>query len=83
MAQVAITIPDTIIPRLTTAMRATFPQYASLTDVACFKQVTADYWRGVLAGYEGGQASQQAEATREATIQAAIDQANTDGSGIG
>ena len=79
MATITITIPDTLVPRLTTAMRATFPKYSGLTDAACFKQVTGDYWRGVLATYEGQVAFQDAE---QHSI-AAYNQAETDGSGIG
>ena len=52
MATVTITIPDTLVPRLTTAMRALFPQYSALTDGATFKAVTADTWKAILANYE-------------------------------
>ena len=52
MATVTITIPDALIPRITTAARATFPQYSALGDSATFKAITADYWKNVLANYE-------------------------------
>jgi hypothetical protein len=69
MATVAITIPDALVPRLTTAMRALFPQYASRTDVQCFKKITADHWAWVLANYEAAQAynAQQAQSTSDAS----------------
>ncbi len=79
MATISITVPDTLVPRIVTAMRAKFPQYSDLTDGACFKQITADYWRGVLINYE----AQQAEAnlrTQSATTQA---QTAIDAGGIG
>lgn len=60
-------------------MRGTFPQYSGLTDGAAFKQVTADYWRTVLAGYEGA----QAVVGTQNTYANARSQALTDGSGIG
>ena len=76
MATVSITIPDALIPRLTAAMRASFPQYGptgtNLTDVQCFKKVTADYWSSILSNYESRQAElQQAQ------------QSITDAAGIG
>ena len=52
MANVTITIPDLLIPRVTAAARATFPQYAALSDSATFKAITGDYWKNVLANYE-------------------------------
>ena len=52
MANVTITIPDVLIPRITTAARALFPQYAALSDTATFKAITGDYWKNVLANYE-------------------------------
>jgi len=72
MATISITVPDALVPRITTAMRNQFPQYSALTDAGCFKQVTADYWRGVLANYEGNTAGSNA-----------TNQAISDGSGIG
>lgn len=72
MATVQITIPDALVPRMTAAMRALFPQYAQLSDVAAFKQITADYWRSILVNKESVSAESAARAT-----------ANTDSSGIG
>lgn len=72
MATVTITIPDTIVPRLTTAMRGMYPQYSALTDVACFKKVTGDHWSGVLATWEAQQASINQ-----------MNQSTSDASGIG
>jgi len=72
MATITITVPDTLVPRITAAMRNQFPQYSTLTDAGCFKQVTADYWRSVLANYEGINAGNNA-----------TNQALSDGSGIG
>lgn len=79
MATVSITIPDTIVPRLTAAMRSQFPQYAALTDAACFKKATADYWTSVLVAYE----AQQAQTTAQSQVQAQIAQSTSDASGIG
>lgn len=72
MATVSITIPDAIVPRLTVAARAQYPQFSGLTDVQLFKKVTADHWSQMLAAYEANQA-----ATTAAT------QAQTDAGGIG
>lgn len=72
MATVQITIPDALIPRITAAARALFPQYASLSDAAAFKQITADYWRSILANRESGTAATTAAST-----------AATDSAGIG
>lgn len=83
MATVQITIPPALVPRLTTAMRAVFPQYSALDDATCFKKITSDYWRGVLTRYETNQASISAQATAQAATQAAQDTANNDGQGIG
>jgi len=79
MATLQITVPDALVPRLTTAMRATYPQYDALNDVACFKQVTADMWRRILVTYEG----QQANITAQQSVQTAIAQATNDSTGIG
>jgi len=72
MAVVSITIPDPLIPRLTAAARALFPQYSALSDPAAFKAITADHWKTILTNYESGVADT-----------AAIAKANTDGGGIG
>jgi hypothetical protein len=57
VATVQFTVPDALVPRVIAAARASFPQYATLTDAALFRQVTADYWRHVVSGYEGLQAA--------------------------
>jgi len=54
MAVVSITFPDPLIPRLTAAARALFPQYSALSDPATFKAITADHWKALLANYESG-----------------------------
>ena len=83
MANVTITIPDAIVPRLIAAMDATFPQYNALSDAAAFKQITADYWRGILSAYEEREAEKAAQAANVAAIAAARSKAATDGAGIG
>lgn len=82
MATVQVTVPDALVPRLTAAARATFPQYAAFTAAETFKKVTADYWRGILIKYESGQAMTGADAILTAAYQAALTQASTDGSTI-
>jgi hypothetical protein len=79
MATVSITIPDNLIPRVTAAMRAGFPQYSALTDIQCFKAVTADYWRLILTRYE----STQAEAGLRADLATTQAQTAADAGGIG
>jgi hypothetical protein len=71
MANVTITIPDALVPRLV-ATRAMFPQYAGLSDIAAFKAITADYWRGVLVSSESQKAADAAEVTRLAAVDTAI-----------
>lgn len=78
-----ITVPDALVPRLTAALRATFPQHEALGVAAAFKAATADYWRGILADYETRQAEQQAQAANLAAIKAAQAKAATDAAGIG
>jgi hypothetical protein len=78
MATVQITVPDALLPRLTAAMRARFPQHSGLSDVNAFRRVTADYWREVLAAHE---ASSAVVGTQNAFTTAA-DQARSDAAGI-
>lgn len=78
MATVSITVPDALVPRLTTAMRARFPQYSGLSDANAFRRVTADYWREVLADHEGATA---VDGTQNAFANAKA-QARADASGI-
>lgn len=82
MANVTITIPDALVPRIRAAARATFPQHVDLTDVDLFKQVTADYWRKVLADYEQKLAEEAYVVANRNTISAAHAQAVTDAAGI-
>lgn len=79
MANITITVPDALVPRVTAAMRAEFPQYQSLTDVQCFKQITADYWRLILTRYE----SRQAETNLRQQIDITQAQTTQDAAGIG
>lgn len=64
MAVVSITIPDVLIPRIRTAARALFPQYAALSDAETFKAITAEQWKSILASYESqvAQAKSQVDA---------------------
>lgn len=41
MANVTIQVPDALVPRLTAALRATYPQHDALSVAAAFKAVTA------------------------------------------
>jgi len=79
MASITITVPDALVPRLTAAMRAAFPQHADLADGQAFKRVTSDYWRRMLADYETAQASRAASAQVDAQEQQSL----TDAAGIG
>lgn len=72
MATVNITIPDALIPRLTTASRALFPQYNALSLDATFKAITSDYWKNLLMNYEANLAEVLAK-----------NKAMTDSGGIG
>ena len=67
MASVTITVPDALVPRLTAALRATFPQHDALGITAAFKAATADHWRDVLTTYE----QRRAAAAEAAAIAAA------------
>lgn len=62
MAQVTITIPDEIIPRLREAMHYQHPQTVDMTDANGFKWATAQYWRQTLGNYELMVARRQAAA---------------------
>lgn len=83
MANVTITVPDGIVPRLTVAMRTQFPEFASLGDVAAFKAATAKMWREVLAVQEGITAGTATFAAAQAANEAAADKARNDAAGIG
>lgn len=72
MATISITVPDALVPRVIAAMRADYPQYAELTDVQCFKRITADLWRCVLANHEA-----------DTAYTTATEAALSDGAGIG
>lgn len=67
MPSVTITIPAAMIPRVRDAMRASFPQHAALNDAAAFQEITAEYWRQIVRGYESAKA---AEGTRAAAVTA-------------
>lgn len=82
MASVSITVPDALVPRLTAALRATFPEHDALGVTAAFKAATADYWRGVLSEFEQRQAEKVAQAANSAAIAAAKAKAETDAAGI-
>ena len=70
MATVSVELPDDLVSRLAAAMRAGFPQYADLSQDGMFTAVTADYWRGVLTGYEARQAALTAQQTLAAAVAA-------------
>lgn len=82
MASVSITVPDALVPRLTAALRATYPQHSELTVTAAFKAATADHWRAVLSEYEQREAERQAQALNSAAIKAAADKAAAAATGI-
>jgi hypothetical protein len=78
MATVQITVPDALLPRLTAAMRARYPQYSALSDANAFRRVTSDFWRDQLAAHEGASA---VDGTQNAFANAQA-QARTDAAGI-
>lgn len=79
MAQVTITIPDEVVPRVRAALRAAHPEWDALTDAQVFRRVVAEHVRALVVGYEQAQAQEQAQATVDAAAQAALD----DTAGIG
>ena len=83
MATVQITIPDALIPRVRDMARATFPEHAALTQVQLFQRVTADFWRDLLATYEGNNAADVARTNLETVNRTARDQAYAESVGIG
>ena len=68
MANVTITIPDVLVPRVKAAARGLFPQYVELSDADTFKAITALHWKMLLSNYESI---------------AARDQSTIDAAGIG
>ena len=82
MASVSITIPDSLVPRLRTAMRGTFPEHQELSDVAAFKEITAAYWRKVLIEWESRTAESQAWQAQRAAVAEVVDAATADSIGI-
>ena len=83
MANVQITIPDPLVPRVKAAMRDRFPQHEALTDAQAFKAITGSFWAGVLADYERLAAERVYAAEHQATIRTAYETAVADGSTIG
>ena len=83
MANVTFSVPDPLVPRLSAAMRDTFPQYAALTDGQAFKACTADYWKKILIDYESRQAILTSQASVAAIRDQAIASAIADSSTIG
>jgi len=61
MANVTITIPDTVVPRVRAALRAAHPEWDALTDGEVFKRVVADHVRMLVVGYEQGVAQEAAQ----------------------
>jgi hypothetical protein len=70
MATVSITVPNPMVARVRVAARAAFPQYAALSDVAAFQEITAVYWRQIVQSYEATIAADAARATALATATA-------------
>lgn len=56
MANVTITIPDALVPRVSAALRAVHPELAGMTDVAAFRAYIAGQVKVMVVGYEGEQA---------------------------
>jgi hypothetical protein len=84
MANVVITIPDALVPRVITAMRALYPQHSALGDGATFKAITGELWRTqVLAQYEAVTAADAASNKWQATYNATLAQSKADAAGIG
>lgn len=78
MATVSITIPDAIVPRVTAALRARFPDYSALTDANAFRAIIAQHVRDVVIDYEATRAQQ----TAATSVQTQITQTTTDVAGI-
>lgn len=74
MAQVAITIPDPLVPRVRTALRGAFPQHAALSDADLFRAIVSDHVRLLVAGWEAAEARRLAEQQAADTAEAALDQ---------
>lgn len=73
MATVQVTIPDALIPRITTMARS---------DAALFRRVTADHWRDLLAGYEVDVAVRANAQDWLSIANAAETKARTDAAGV-
>ena len=82
MANVTITIPNEIVPRLSAAMHATFAVAEGETDLQAFKRLTAEYWRNVLVNFESRQAEAEAWNTQRVALEQARAQAAEDSAGI-
>lgn len=83
MASVTITIPDPLVPRLRAAMRDRFPEFEAMSDANAFKASTGKLWQQIMADYERRATELQAEADKQAAIQAAYNQAIDDAAAIG
>lgn len=83
MANVTITIPDAMVPRLRNMMRSSFPEHEALSDADAFKRITADYWRQMLAQYERIETELALKAQAAEAVELAYQQALTDGKDIG
>jgi hypothetical protein len=82
MATVSITIPDGLVPRIISMMRANFPEHDQLNDVDTFKRITSDYWRYMLADYEKNTTIESGRRGVEIAAQEAYLKAVSDTSGI-
>jgi hypothetical protein len=82
MAQVNITIPDALAPRLIAAMNSTFPEATQFSPTVAFKELTARYWRAILVEYEAANARRDIDAQIRAAIAAANAQTIADAAGI-
>lgn len=83
MANVTITIPDALIPRLRDAMHWKFPETVGAGDAAAFKAKTAAYWKAILVEYEAWAAEVAVNQAQRTAVQDAAAQAEADGAAIG
>lgn len=62
MAQLTITVPDGLVPRVVAAVRAQMPEAASMTDAAAVRLFLAAYVRSSVALNEERAAKETARA---------------------